>query len=134
MGKKKERQGNKNDGKCPSSKVGGCSSYPYEFSQNPGALVVASSSPSRADAATGVAVSFAEVNTGRETPHTSDRYNVSVDLRNALIVITTGLVLISVALAVLALVLVRRRQVAAPRVTRRLSRVEKGDGYRAMAC
>jgi len=127
--KKKEKKGKKNDRKCPSSKVGGCSSYPYEFSQTPGFLLLASSSPSRADAATSTAVSFAD-----ETPRTSDRYSVSVGLRNAFIASIIGLVLISVALAVLAIVVVQRRQVAVPRMTRRLSRVEKGDGYRAMAC
>merc|ERR1719486_978448 len=126
--KKKEKKGKKNDRKCPSSKVGGCSSYPYEFSQTPGFLLLASSSPSRADAATSTAVSFAD-----ETPRTSDRYSDSVGLRNAFIASIIGLVLISVALAVLAIVVVQRRQVAVPRMTRRLSRVEKGDGYRAMA-
>merc|ERR1712072_809246 len=126
--KKKEMKGKKNDRKCPSSKVGGCSSYPYEFSQTPGFLLLASSSPSRADAATSTAVSFAD-----ETPRTSDRYSVSVGLRNAFIASIIGLVLISVALAVLAIVVVQRRQVAVPRMTRRLSRVEKGDGCRAMA-
>merc|ERR1712072_237923 len=116
--KKKERKGKKNDRKCPSSRVGGCSSYPYEFSQTPGLLLLASSSPSRADAARSTAVSFSD-----ETPRTSDRYSVSIGLRNAFIASIIGLVLISVSLAVLAIVVVQRQQVAVPRMTRRLSRV-----------
>jgi len=122
--KKKAKKGAKNDRKCSRSKVGGCSSYPYEWSQNPGALVLASSSPSRADAATSMAVSFAD-----EAPRTSDRYSVSVALRTAFIASIIGLVLISVALAVLALVVLRRRQAtsAMSRVTRKLNCVEGGQ-------